>query len=260
MIERDQLLSARQARKLVHLGRLQSECNNPNPLRKGCPTDDTLRMLAFRREDPHAKLVTHITNCSPCYQRYSHHRHSAKARAFTGYCFLALLLAGLVVTGTWAAHTYLWNSRTPPLASSPSPAETHRSTSEVEPEEPRLAPQQQPKRSRAMILDVNLDFREASPLRNDDTVEGRTSPVIRASPSRLRVTFPIGSPPGTYEFGLFTREKEQLRSVRTSSRLRGGLTTAQFRMDLSSLESGHYFVGFRFADGDWLYVPVIVTK
>jgi len=46
----------------------------PNPERKGCPGDNTIRALAEDRLTAKAPALTHLGSCSECYAEYTHYR------------------------------------------------------------------------------------------------------------------------------------------------------------------------------------------
>ena len=46
----------------------------PNPGRKGCPDEDTLKLLARDPFSVNESVRTHIGSCSECFSEYQHHR------------------------------------------------------------------------------------------------------------------------------------------------------------------------------------------
>jgi len=70
---RKNLMSRRDERELVKLGRGLFAEQFPNPDRAGCPPQDVLRAMAFRRQHtgPGGYPSDHLTVCSPCFRDYS---------------------------------------------------------------------------------------------------------------------------------------------------------------------------------------------
>jgi len=50
----------------------------PNPERKGCPDDDTVKAFAEDRLPPGSTVLEHIASCSECYREYKHYRQDWK--------------------------------------------------------------------------------------------------------------------------------------------------------------------------------------
>ncbi len=50
----------------------------PNPERKGCPDDETLKAFAEDRLPPGNPVLSHIASCSDCYREYRHYRQDWK--------------------------------------------------------------------------------------------------------------------------------------------------------------------------------------
>ena len=58
----------------------------PNPERKGCPDEQTLRAFAEDRLPPGDPILRHISSCSECYAEYRHYRQDWKEASRTaGY-------------------------------------------------------------------------------------------------------------------------------------------------------------------------------
>jgi hypothetical protein len=50
----------------------------PNPERKGCPDEKTLRAFAEDRLPPGNPVLQHVSSCSECYAEYRHYRQDLK--------------------------------------------------------------------------------------------------------------------------------------------------------------------------------------
>ncbi len=55
----------------------------PNPERKGCPDEKTLRAFAEDRLPPGSPTLRHIASCSECYAEYRHYRQDWKEAQYT---------------------------------------------------------------------------------------------------------------------------------------------------------------------------------
>ena len=53
----------------------------PNPERKGCPDEETLRAFAEDRLPPGDPTLRHVSSCSECYAEYKHYREDWKEAA-----------------------------------------------------------------------------------------------------------------------------------------------------------------------------------
>ncbi len=79
------------------------------------------------------------------------------------------------------------------------------------------------------------------------------APVLEGGRFDLTVYLPIGSEEGEYELAVLRKPGEPLVSTRATARLADQIVTLQTRIDLSSLESGSYFVGLRRGEFRWSY-------
>jgi hypothetical protein len=50
----------------------------PNPERKGCPDEETLKAFAEDRLPPGSPVLSHVSTCSECYREYRHYRQDWK--------------------------------------------------------------------------------------------------------------------------------------------------------------------------------------
>ena len=53
----------------------------PNLGRKGCPSDDALRLLAAHPREIHPSVIRHIGRCSPCFYRYGQILRKRRAKS-----------------------------------------------------------------------------------------------------------------------------------------------------------------------------------
>ena len=107
MTEGKQSVSTKQVREVVALGKKQSKTAFPNPTRGGCPKPSTLRAMAHRDRRLSLKdlPISHIVNCSPCFQEYARlRRRSVVVRGIQGTVGSLVVLAVL-----FAAVRFVWN-------------------------------------------------------------------------------------------------------------------------------------------------------
>src|SRR5437870_220944 len=83
----------------------------PNPDRIGCPGQDVLRAIAFRRLDRETarQWDDHMSHCSPCFNEYmafrEEARRSARARAFAAVAAVVVIgIAAWLVFRGLASH------------------------------------------------------------------------------------------------------------------------------------------------------------
>src|SRR2546422_10907398 len=98
MMDSDKSLSRRQEKRLLQVAADVTRTEFDRPDRAGCPTAETLDLLARRRFPlmDSQQLVDHIGTCSPCFVAYSRYRAAHKRRVRIGYA-LASAAAGVVL-------------------------------------------------------------------------------------------------------------------------------------------------------------------
>ena len=80
---RDQALTRREEARLI--GAYQHvllEGGFPNPDRAGCPDNETLRALAFRKlgSEQVRDWIEHLNTCTPCFREYTEFRKQVERR------------------------------------------------------------------------------------------------------------------------------------------------------------------------------------
>src|SRR5262245_90149 len=120
----DKPMSRKEERKLLEMFRATFEERHPNPDRIGCPDFRKLEDLASRKRLADAEaVVTHLTQCSPCFRQYSQLVRSRKMRRLV----LPLAAVAILVLG---ATFWLWKVRIvstpeyPPIVKTPEPRPT----------------------------------------------------------------------------------------------------------------------------------------
>jgi hypothetical protein len=202
--------------------------NYPNPERRGCSHQQTLRALGTKRlphEDPHWE---HITHCSPCYQEFLEYRAAAlDSRRSRGR------IAG--VAGTIAAVALIvaiWLSTTRPAPKVPSNAANR----------PPVPTAPGPAEGQPLTAVLNM---QASPTRGSERTPvgpGDLQRLPRGRMAPLLIYLPFGSEPGTYKVEVLRdgSSGEPLATFTGAAEIRDGLTVLQVSPDLSPLGPGTY--------------------
>jgi hypothetical protein len=206
-------LSRRQERKLVEAGKRVFAEHFPNPNRIGCPSQDVLKAMAFRRPSAAGREypVDHLTMCSPCFRQYSQYRAQAQYRAGAR---LALIAASIVVV----LGALLWFA-----VGRPGGAQIAR--------RPRLPLPLQP---------VTLDLRPFASSRGQAPNTGKPSLVIPQGRLRITLQLPVGADEGPYAVDLLGRSGQPAVSARGQARLLNQVTTLEIEADLRSRAFGRY--------------------
>ena len=148
----------------------------PNPERKGCPGQESLRELANRPRPTRDAVWEHVTHCSPCYQEFLGLRTQVKAefqrqrrtvlrRRLAVAAVLVVLVGGGIATYEISRRGAF---RSPPA----------------------YAPYES----------ASLDLKDRSVTRSVEKQAPKTQPLILpAKRLDLSIFLPIGSEPGRYE-------------------------------------------------------------
>src|SRR6185437_8516397 len=81
----------------------------PNPERIGCPGQDFLRTLAYRRKlipvsDPR---LDHVVRCSPCFREFTNFQAAAKRRRNRRWTAITMVAAVIVIVlALWIAGVF----------------------------------------------------------------------------------------------------------------------------------------------------------
>src|SRR5262245_41363632 len=95
MMDSRKSLSRRQEKRLLQAAADVTRTEYDNPERAGCPTPETLELLARRRFPlrDSQQLVDHIATCSPCFVAYSRFRAAHKRRVRISYALTSAAAA-----------------------------------------------------------------------------------------------------------------------------------------------------------------------
>lgn len=248
MADAERPVSMKQADQLVELGKQSSRYANPNPDRVNCPSDHTLRAMAVRSGElslAHAP-ISHVANCSPCYQQYCRYREEEIQRLRRRYAAFAICAAAAIIVAVLIGRNVL---RSPADDSKPS----------IVDRQPSQEKEKGPAAERPQPQLLALDLRHISPSRGDDEPGQQARGVVMpAKALKLEVVLPVASPPGPYEFGIFTGAHAMQQSAKGTATLENGVTKLSISTDLTTLKSGAYLIGVRTSLSDWMFTPVTI--
>ncbi|MBV9084134.1 MAG: hypothetical protein JOZ62_15770 [Acidobacteriaceae bacterium] len=70
---------------------------------------------------------------------------------------------------------------------------------------------------------------------------------------QVSVVLPFGSPPGSYQFGLFRPDQIPLITTGGNAEVSQGATILDVEIDLTRYPAGQYLVGLKRDAGDWAF-------
>ncbi len=225
--------SKQDERKLLEAGRRFFSTAFPNPNRAGCPGQDILRAIAFRKlERQKAKeWDDHLSHCSPCFNEYMAFREEAQrsARLRMIAAAAAVVVIGI---GAWLVFRGLTS---------------------------------RPKREDLTAHNTNVtyqakrwDLREKSPLRGGEPNPSGFPDEFPKAALDLSIYLPTGSEPGKYEIEVVQPPSSPLFRSEGSAALRDHIAELEVKLNLGPLPPGLYLVGIRQAGGSWTYYPVVL--
>jgi len=195
----------------------------PNRERAGCPGNEILRAMAFRKlgVDQVNDWIEHLGTCSPCFCEYTEFRRQVVWRRRAGYLSIAAAVIFSLSLGWW-----MWRSRPQVVIT----AHNH----------------------------IVADIRSPLVLRGDQG-PGKGPLVFPRGFDDVTFYFPEGSRAGTYEVAILRQEfGEPLTRTSGTATIENDMTKMDVTLDLSRIAPGYYSVGIRPLGTDWSYYPVIV--
>jgi hypothetical protein len=214
----DDRLSRRQERQLVKAGKRLFAEQFPNPDRIGCPSQDVLKAMAFRRPSAAGREypVDHLTMCSPCFRQYSQYRAQAQFRAGAR---VALIAASIVLV----VGALLW------FAVGRSGVPGFRGGAQIA-QQPQLP---------LPFQNVTLDLRPFASSRGEQLPNGgQPRLVIPRGRLRIALQLPVGADEGPYAVVLLGRSGQRVVSAQGQARLLDHVTTLEIEADLRSRAPG----------------------
>jgi hypothetical protein len=218
------------------IGRLQNILQQailrdyPNPERKDCPGEDTLRKLATREFGDEHPSWGHVTHCSPCYEEFlrfveeARREEASRAESRKRNLLVAAAIVILVVAGA-----IVWRVYSPGGAT----------VAEYKP--------------------AALDLKDESFRRGDrqPPLESKQR-VLRRDWLDLSIYLPVGSERGQYQIRLEQKAGEPVLEAQGTASIENGTTVVRAKLDLHGLAPGRYFFGIRQPPWEWTYVPVTI--
>lgn len=200
---------------------------NPNPERKGCPSDQLLQELATKQRPISDPAYEHLAQCSPCYRtfrQFQRELRSNSVRRESGYrrWFAVAAVLLLVLASVWFV------------------ASRHGGSVDVDGREVR----------------AEMDLRKYAVDRSD--TGARAQQPLRGQRVRLELTIllPVGSEAGSYDLQVMDSALRSRFSASGEARIEHYITTLHTRMDLRGLPSGHYKLALRRSGEDWRFFPL----
>jgi hypothetical protein len=203
----------------------------PNPDRVGCPGTEFLRTLATDRSSVSVRdpRLDHVTHCSPCFTEFA--RFRAEAGTALNRRRLVLTAAATVVLALGTVG-YVQRGRL-----------FHGQSADG-------------------YVAAEYSLRDDSVVRG---AEGAQAGARKSEPRQLprekldlTITLPFGSDDGEYEVEVLAPDGRRLQGASGKARVLNGDTILKVKIDLSSLQQGHYNLGVRRARFDWGIHPVVV--
>ena len=224
---RDQALTKREeARLLKAYQRVLLGGGFPNPNRAGCPGNEILKAMAFRKlENKQAKdWIQHLATCTPCFRDYTEFRKQVEWRRQVAYVAMAAAVVLVVVSVGW------WSWRT----SHPTVITTHHQ----------------------VVADLRGRF---TPRGEEGTTSGKGPLVFERGIDGVTVYLPEGSRAGDYEVAIFREDLgEPIARATAVGTVDKGLTAMSATLDLSRIPSGNYLLAVRPLRVDWGYYPLVI--
>jgi hypothetical protein len=224
---RDQALMKREeARLLKAYQRVLLGGGFPNPNRAGCPGNEILKAMAFRKlEDKQTRdWIEHLDTCTPCFREYTEFRKQVEWRRQVAYVAMAAAVILVAVSvGRWT-----WRASHPVVIT-----------------------------AHHLIV---ADLRNRMILRGEQGNEPGQGPLVfERGVDQVSIYLPEGSRAGTYEVEIF-REDLGTPLTRTTAvaSIQNGMTTMNATLDLSRIRPGHYLLGIRLPGVEWGYYPLLV--
>ncbi len=226
---RKNLMSRRDERELLKLGRGLFAEQFPNPDRAGCPPQDVLRAMAFRRQHagPGEYPSDHPTVCSPCFRDYSGYRKQARQQMLVRAALATAAAVIVLISATLLWRHFGWPvQRRPEIVQGP----------------PKELPP----------ISATLDLRHLSAVRGEG-IPKETTPQVTMPSGRLQLVLqlPIGSEEGNYEVALLRRSGEQIALASGTAVLAQNVMTLRVTLDLRGVPPGRYIFEIRRIGSVW---------
>lgn len=217
------LFSRQDDERLLEAGRRYFSTAFPNPDRVGCPGQDILKAIAFRRLDRETakQWDEHMSHCSPCFNEYMAFREEARrstsvrALAAVAAAIMLVVIAGWLAVSRFGARGQAWQ-------------------------------------------EASLDLRGHEPIRGPQPMNPAPPLVLPRGRLVLRIDLPVGSEAGNYEVQVVQEPNKIVRSASGAAELVDGLTALNVRLDLGQYSPGPSFLLLRRAGQSWARYAVFL--
>lgn len=200
----------------------------PNPERIGCPGQDFLRTLAYRRKlipvsDPR---LDHVVRCSPCFREFTNFQAAAKRRRNRRWAAITTVAAVIVIVlALWIAGVFA-----------------------------RLVPAG-PASATPITAQINLQNRSVT---RGSKSQQENEIIVPRGQVRLTILLPFGSDEGTYHVQILRELDRPLVDSNGQASIVEGVTRLSVSLNTSSLAPGKYLLGIRRPPLDWAFNPILV--
>lgn len=227
----------------------------PNSERKGCPPDNTLRLLANRPTESDESISNHLTSCSPCFNAYMAHLAHARAelvdsREIRRAAWIRRSLATAGVLAILMIALYVFFNRRE-IESTAAPGG-------LKPVDKPATPAQLT--TPAMYVPVLVDLSNTSAVRGLN--QSRATPSAQVIPSsalvNLNLLLPLGSEERRYSVRL-SSGREIVWSGLAQAHLENRQVLLRLHADFSDIPGGNYDLVVVSEDFR-LTVPVLVKS
>jgi hypothetical protein len=208
----------------------------PNSERKGCPPDDTLRLLANRPTESDESISNHLTSCSPCFNAYMAHLAHARAklvdsREIRRATWMRRSLATAGVLAILMIVLYVFFNRRQIESTAPPGG--------LKPIDKPVIPAQVT--TTATYVPVLVDLSNASQVRGLDQSEAKPSAQVIPSSAlvNLNLLLPLGSEERRYSARL-SSGREIVWSGLAQAHLENHRVLLHLHADLSDIPGGNY--------------------
>lgn len=229
-----EVMTKKEEKRLLELGREVFANSFPNPERKGCPAPGALKRLAIGEgllNEDEEQWISHCSRCSPCFREFGEFRRAfVRQRRVRRISVVAVVIAAVCV-GTWLTLGRRANVKSGS----------------------RVA-----MNSSAPVFPVQVvDLRNWSAVRSDEAAPspGQQPLELERARATLVIYLPLGSQPGNYEVEILGGNSHGTLAVRGIARIENGNTVLRVRIDLSKLSPGQNSLGIRQPPWDWRYYP-----
>ncbi len=230
------VLSKKDEKRFLELGRQVFLNDFPNPERKGCPDSKVIQESAAGSlpAGEANKWMLHFTSCSPCSREFSEFRRQLQRLKQVKVASVSALCIAAVCAAVWFATSRRANVKSGENIATGSSARIYRQ--EV------------------------LDLRSWSAVRSDQAAPtpGQKPLTLQRANALVVIYLPMGSRPGKYDLRIAGEKNLGAFTASGIAQIENGNTVLRVRMDLSKLIPGQYSLGIRQPPWNWRSLSVTV--